>query len=112
LNEGQRNLNDGQQQRPSFAEGFPRVPELDALVEAFARGNYAQVRREGRKLTRLAADDGVRRAARTLVERTEADPLSLALLGLAGALLIVTAAWWIAHGRPPPVSAPRTEHVR
>lgn len=105
-------MNDGQQRRPSFAEDFPKVPELDALVEAFASGDYARVREQGRKLTQESTDDRVKLAARTLVERTEPDRLSIALLALAGALLVVLSAWWILHGKPPPAQQPEVEHVR
>ncbi len=105
-------MNDSQQRRPSFAEGFPRTPEVDALVEAFAMGNYALVRRRGRELARQSSDDGVKNAARTLVERTEPDRLSVALLALAAALLVLLSAWWIVHGKAPPAAPPRVEHVR
>jgi hypothetical protein len=112
LNEGQLNLNDSQQRRPSFAEDFPRAAELDALVEAFARGDYAQVRSAGGELAARSEDESVRRAARVLIERTEPDRLALGLLALAGALLVVLSAWWILNGKPPaPPAPPRVEHV-
>jgi hypothetical protein len=109
-------LNDSQQPRPSFSESFPRVPELDALVEAFGRGDYRRVRAGARDLaSRAGTDDAVRKAALTLIERTEPDPLAVALLALAGVLLITLSAWWIVHAKAPPVEAPpapRIEHVR
>jgi hypothetical protein len=111
LNEGQHHLNDSQQPRPSFAEDFPRVPELDILVEAFAKGNYALVRERARELASQATDDSVRLAARTLVKRTEPDPLSIGLLALAGALLLALSAWWIAHGKPTATPQPKVEHA-
>jgi len=86
--------------RPSFARAFPRDPELDALVDAFERGNYAQVRAEAPRLA-ASADEDVRRAARTLVERTRPDALAVGLLLLAAALVGLLSAWWIAHGHPP-----------
>ena len=93
--------------RPRFASDFPRAPELDALVEAFARGDYARVRAAGRTLAASGGQpDDVRRAARTLVSRTAPDPLSVWLLALTGALLIVLSAYWIAHGRAPARSDP------
>ncbi|MGA7123120.1 MAG: hypothetical protein WBY94_23675 [Polyangiaceae bacterium] len=87
--------------RPLFASSFPRHPALDALVQAFARGDYALVRSEGSKLSGSAAEEDVRTAARTLVERTEPDPLAIWLLVLTGGLLITLSTYWITHGKPP-----------
>jgi hypothetical protein len=86
--------------RPSFATDFPRAPELDALVDAFARGDYARVRADGPKLAESAADENVRVAARTLVARTSPDPLAVWLMVLAAALLAVLSAYWVLHGKP------------
>jgi hypothetical protein len=101
--------------RPSFAGAFPPSPELDALVEAFARGDLAHVRAEAPKLERGSEDESIRAAARTLVERTEADPLAVKLMILTGALLVVLTGWWIVHGKAPagatPVASP-VERVR
>ena len=36
------------------------LPELDALVDAFARGDYAQVRADGPELEKATNDDAVR----------------------------------------------------
>ena len=95
----------------------PHVPELDALVDAFARGDYRTVRAEAPRLERSTDDAAVKRAARDLVERTAPDPLALGLLGLAALLLALVAGWWIAHGNAPPTStsppgAPAVERVR
>jgi hypothetical protein len=87
--------------RPSFASAFPRSPELDALVQAFARGDLAHVRAEAPKLERGSEDEAVRAAARTLAERTEADPLAVKLMILTGALLLLLTGWWIVHGKAP-----------
>jgi hypothetical protein len=87
--------------RPSFASAFPASAELDALVEAFARGDLAHVRAEGPRLERKSEDEAVRAAARTLVERTEADPLAVKLMLLTGALLVLLTGWWIVHGQAP-----------
>jgi hypothetical protein len=86
--------------RPDFTREFPRSPDLDALVDAFARGDYAAVRRGAAALERDGGDD-LKRAARALVERTRPDPLAVALLGLAALLLVVLAAWAVAHGKAP-----------
>ncbi|MGH7293758.1 MAG: hypothetical protein ACRELB_02440 [Polyangiaceae bacterium] len=87
--------------RPTFASDFPATPELDALVDAFAEGNYARVRAEAPKLAETTTDDAVRAAARTLVDRTKPDPLAVKMLLVTGALLVVLAGWWIVHGKAP-----------
>jgi hypothetical protein len=97
--------------RPSFASDFPRVPELDALVDAFERGDYARVRAAGPKLASSAEDAGVRDAARTLVDRTRPDRLAVALVALTGVLLVVLSAYWIAHGKAPHESTPSSPPV-
>jgi hypothetical protein len=89
---------------PAFSRDFPRSPALDALVEAFARGDYARVRAEAPEVERATDDEAIKRAARTLVERTRPDPLAVALLALAAVLFAVLAAWAIAHGTAPPKS--------
>lgn len=107
------------ERRPSFARDFPRQPALDALVEAFARGNYAQVRAKAPELERSTEDEAVRTAARTLVDRTRPDPLAVGLIALAAALLVAITAYWAVHAKPPPGTAPTpvsttppVEHVR
>jgi hypothetical protein len=97
--------------RPSFASAFPASPELDALVEAFARGDYARVRAEAPKLERVSEEEGVRAAAKTLRERTEPDPLAVKLMLLTGALLVLLTGWWIVHGKAPAGATPTTSPV-
>jgi hypothetical protein len=92
--------------RPSFAHDFPRTPEVDALVDDFARGNYARVRADAPRLERETEDVHVKRAARILVERTAPDPLGAGLIALAAILLVVLGAFWIANGKAPPPEAP------
>lgn len=94
--------------RPSFAKDFPRTPEVDALVDDFVRGDYARVRAQAPRVEQTAEDGAIKRAARTLIERTNPDPLALVLLGLSALLLIVLAGFWIANGKhpPAPLSAP------
>lgn len=104
-------MNEGQQRRPLFAEGFPRDPRLDTLVDAFSRGDFAQVRRDGSLLATDAPDEEVRKAARALVDRTSPDGMTKGLLGLAAILLAFLAGWWIVHGKAPPGPAPGTPHV-
>jgi hypothetical protein len=95
--------------RPTFARAFPRAAELDALVDAFGRGDYARVRIEGSKLAETTNAEDVRRAARTLVARTNPDPLAVWLLVLAGALLVVLSGYWIVQEH---VSAPHDGQPR
>jgi hypothetical protein len=105
-------LNRSQQSRPSFARLFPDDARIDALLHAFARGDYAAVQRDGRSLAREADDEAVRKAAQVIVDRTRPDPLTRTLLVLAALLLAALSAWWIVHGkRPPGSAAPHVEHV-
>ena len=104
--------------RPSFASDFPRVPELDALVEAFARGDYARVRADAPKLASSAPDAAVCDAARTLLERTRPDRLAVALIAFTAVLLVALSAYWVVHGKAPPgggttaPTRPPVEHVK
>jgi len=84
--------------RPTFSRAFPRVAELDALVDAFARGDYATVRARAPELAR-SDDEALRGAARTLVERTKPDPLLLGLLVITALLLLVVAGYWAINER-------------
>ena len=95
--------------RPSFARDFPRDDALDALVSAFSDGDYAHVRAEAPKLAASSPDDDVRRAARVLRERVDADPLAKVLLALTALLLLGLSAWWMTHDDPP-ASVPLPEH--
>jgi hypothetical protein len=87
---------------PSFARDYPRAAELDALVEAFARGDYARVRREAPQLATSSTDARVRTAARELHTRTRPDPLAVVLLALTAALLVALGGFWMVHGKAPP----------
>jgi hypothetical protein len=94
-------LNEIQQPRPAFTEAFPSDPRLDALVEAFGRGDYARVRTEGARLALEAEDERVRAAARVLVERTRPDRMIIILLAVASFLVIALSVWWTVHGKAP-----------
>jgi hypothetical protein len=94
------------EQRPSFAESFPRHPDLDALVDAFVRGDYARVRLRAAHVIASSKDPAVRRAAALVVERTSADPVATLLLVLCAILIAVVGGWWIASGGPPSVPRP------
>jgi len=80
--------------RPAFAREFPRDPALDALVLAFARGDFRRVREEGPRLVAAAASDDVRAAVGELVRRTRPDPLAALFFGLAAALLVFLSVYW------------------
>jgi hypothetical protein len=82
---------------PSFARDFPRHPELDALVAAFARGDYRAVRERAPKLAESTTDEDLKRAALLLRERIEPDPASRVVFAIAAALLVVLTAWWTLH---------------
>ena len=97
--------------RPSFTRGFPPDAALDALVAAFAAGDYARVRAEAPALAASTDDDDVRRAARALCEGVEADPLAKLLLAFTAALLLVLSAWWIANDHPPASVEPTAPRV-
>ncbi|MGH7270301.1 MAG: hypothetical protein ACREJ3_07690 [Polyangiaceae bacterium] len=88
------------QRRPSFARDFPRTPALDALVDAFAAGDYARVRSGAPELERFSEDADVRRAARTLASRTRPDPLVVMLLGIGVVLLAIFTVWSIGWAKP------------
>jgi len=102
---------------PRFAKDFPHHPELDALVAAFTRGDYATVREGAPKLAAETDDDEVKHAARILRERIEPDPTSKKLFLITAALLVFLTAWWIAHdgpegnAAPPAKLVPKVEHV-
>ncbi len=97
---------------PRFAKDFPRDPELDALVAAYARGDYATVREGAPKLASRTSDDAIKRAAQTLRERIEPDPTSKALFFIAAALLVVLTAWWVTHDGPDGnAPATKTQHA-
>jgi hypothetical protein len=89
------------ERRPLFANDFPRVPELDAIVGAFSRGDYARVRKDAEDLAESAQSESVRQAARTLVSRTAPDPLAVWLLVLSAAFVVTVSAYWIVHGKSP-----------
>lgn len=95
-----------QPRRPSFASDFPQEPELDALVDAFARGDFARVRTQGPKLASTTENAAVREAARTLVDRTRPDRLAVALLAVTGVLLVALSTYWVVHGKAPPGGGP------
>ncbi|MBX3227634.1 MAG: hypothetical protein KIT84_14865 [Labilithrix sp.] len=107
--------------QPAFAKDFPKHEELDRLVLAFARGDYATVREGAPKLAASTDDDAVRAAAKLLRERIEPDPSAKLLFLFAFLLLAFLSAWWITHAGPegngtppakvPPIPPPKTEKI-
>jgi hypothetical protein len=98
----------------TFARGFPAHARLDALVDAFARGDYAHVRAEAPRLIDSSEPQDVRDAARVLLERTRPDPMAVVLLGLTAVLLAFLTVYWAVHGKAPaspPPQPPAIERV-
>jgi hypothetical protein len=88
-------------ERPAFAANFPGDPELDALVEAFERGDHARVRREAPRLAERASSPEVGRAAGELRARLDPDPTSLTLLAIACALFVALTGYYFTHPHEP-----------
>jgi hypothetical protein len=84
-------------ERPAFARSFPKDAALDSLVESFAKGDYARIRREAPDLAKSAESDEVKDAALELRRRIDPDPLALILMFLAVALLFVLASYYWMH---------------
>ena len=102
--------------RPRFADGYPRDPALDRLVEAFVRGNHRLVRDEAEALAKRRETEGdprVADAARDLRRRLDPDRLAYVLLVTTAVLLATLTAWAIRDSRAhqhdrPPVPAVQT----
>jgi len=62
-------------------------------VAAFERGDFRWVRREAPRIARDAASPAVRRAALEVRRRIDPDPVAVALLGIAVALLAFLVVW-------------------
>ncbi len=86
---------------PSFAQKYPRHEELDALLDAFEKGNYARVREGAQKLILTTKEPAVRRAAEDLSSRLEPDPLARYMLGAASLLLVFFSIWYFTHRLSP-----------
>ena len=82
---------------PAFARAFPKNAELDRLVEAFERGDYAAVREGAPRIAKSTDRDDVRRAARELRRRIDPDPLAVYLVVVAALLLVVLAGFYFTH---------------
>jgi hypothetical protein len=86
-------------ERPAFLDAFPKDPDLDPLVDAFVRGNYALVRSGASKLAERSTDAPVRDAALELRRRIDPDPLArYILLASIGLLLVLSLIALLSHG--------------
>ncbi len=101
---------DPARERPAFAAKFPRDPELDRLVDAFARGDHATVRAGAEPLAARADDPAIAAAARELRARLSPDRLAYVLL-LAPAILLLVLTLWAIHRSHAPTS-PAPTHVK
>lgn len=98
---------------PKFAKDFPRDPELDALVAAFERGDFAAVRRDASALAERTPEEAVRKAALLLRERIEPDKAARVLFLFALGLLVFLSGYWVLHDGPPKSEvAPKIEIVK
>mgnify|MGYP001468025057 CR=1 FL=1 len=86
-----------EEERPFFARAYPHTPELEPLIVAFDRGNYAKVRAEARTLADKTPDAAVKAAAEDLLRRTRPDPLSAALVLIGLGLLVYLAFTYLGH---------------
>ncbi len=76
-------------ERPRFLLSVPSDPDLDRLVEAFERGDFATVRADAPALAERTEDERVRDAALELRRRIDPDPLIKYLLLASAVLLFV-----------------------
>jgi len=81
--------------RPAFARDWPKSPDLDRLVLAFQRGNYAFVRSEAPRVAQGTANARVRAAANDLRRRIDPDPLAAILMLVAIALLVTLSGYYL-----------------
>jgi hypothetical protein len=100
-------------ERPLFAQGWPASPELDRLLAAFERGNYAFVRSEAPKVAASANDAAVKAAALDLRRRIDPAPLAGILVIIAMGLLVVLAGHYLGKHNPgaPPTVAPASTNA-
>jgi hypothetical protein len=104
---------DPERPRPAFAKRYPRHPELDRLVDLFARGDHASVRAGAQQLAGRTDDPAVAAAARDLRARLEPDRLAWVLLLVPALLLLALTIWAVrrsheaANPAPPTIVAPR-----
>jgi hypothetical protein len=86
-------LNAVGEERPAFLLEYPHDPELEELIAAYERGDFARVREEAPALARRTPDESVRNAALELRQRTEPDRLLVFFLLLSIGLLLFLVVW-------------------
>lgn len=92
-------------ERPAFARGWPDDPELERLLAAFDRGDYATVRRDAPTLAASAASPEVKAAARDLRARIDPDPVAAALVVIAVVLLALVGGHYLGQDHEPAPNA-------
>ncbi len=98
---------------PEFARGFPSHSELDALVDAFTRGDYLTVRARAERLAANAdVTPAIRAAAALLQARTSPDKAARYFFLFAAALLVFLSGWWITHDGPADDAPPAVKVVK
>ena len=85
---------------PPFAQGFPKGPEVDALLQAFNDGDYRQVQTLARQTLRESKDPAVRDAANVLLNRLRPDPIAVVAIVVTALLLLFLTLWWTPCGGP------------
>lgn len=91
---------------PAFARDFPANDALDALVAAYAAGDYRAVSEGAPKLAASTDDEAVKKAALLLAERVKPDPTSRIVFLLTATLLAFLTVWWVTHDGPPKDAPP------
>jgi hypothetical protein len=86
-------LNAVGEERPAFLLEYPHDPELEDLIAAYERGDFAKIRDEAPALARRTGDEAVRNAALELRQRTEPDRLLVFFLLLSIGLLLFLVVW-------------------
>lgn len=80
-------------ERPRFIATFPDDPALNALVQAFERGDFGYVRSNAGKVIESSTSSEVKAAAAELRRRIDPDPSVALLLGLAAAVFLFLVFW-------------------
>ncbi|MFO0550397.1 MAG: hypothetical protein U0271_18525 [Polyangiaceae bacterium] len=80
-----------------FTVDWPHDAELDRLVRAFERGNYAYVREHASRVAESTQDPKVRAAALDLRRRIDPAPPAAILLFTALGLLLVIGGYYLSH---------------
>jgi hypothetical protein len=80
-----------------FVDDEAKIAEIES---AFARGDYARVRREALPLANATKDDAVRARALNLADRLKPDPIAKVLFIIAAVLLAALTAYFELRSRP------------